>query len=191
VTRQAPASLSPVNLRRTLATVAASLALVTALAACGFNYPTDRINNITAGANDRDGTVNVLNAAIVSKESNLGTFVATFVNTSQTATVSVTSIAGDGTAVGQVAVEPFPIKPQGLVSLSSNGGITVQGTFSLGQNVTLSIAFDNGETSTLQVPVVADDGQWAGLDQATASPTGSPSASTSPSDTSSPSASSS
>ena len=54
--------MSPVNLRRTLATVAASLALVSALAACGFNYPTDRINNITAGANDRDGTVNVLNA---------------------------------------------------------------------------------------------------------------------------------
>ena len=182
--------MSPVNLRRTLATVAASLALVSALAACGFNYPTDRINNITAGANDRDGTVNVLNAAIVSKNADLGTFVATFVNTSQTQTVSVTSITGDGTAVGQVSVDPFPIKPQGLVSLSANGGITVQGTFSLGQNVTLSIAFDNGETSTLQVPVVADDGQWAGLDQATPSPTQSPSAST-PSDTSSPSASSS
>ena len=191
MTQRAPASLSPVNLRRTLATVAASLALASALAACGFNYPTDRINNITAGANDRDGTVNVLNAAIVSKDADLGTFVATFVNTSQTQTVSVTSITGDGTAVGQVSVQPFPINPQGLVSLSANGGITVQGTFSLGENVTLSIAFDNGETSTLQVPVVADDGQWAGLDQATPSPTQSPSASTTPSDTSSPSASSS
>jgi len=72
--------------------VAASLALVSALAACGFNYPTDRINNITAGANDRDGTVEVLNAAIVSKEANLGSFVATLVNTSQTQQVSVTSI---------------------------------------------------------------------------------------------------
>ena len=191
MTHRAPASLSPVNLRRTLATVAASLALASALAACGFNYPTDRINNITAGANDRDGTVNVLNAAIVSKDADLGTFVATFVNTSQTQTISVTSITGDGTAVGQVSVQPFPINPQGLVSLSANGGITVQGTFSLGENVTLSIAFDNGETSTLQVPVVADDGQWAGLDQATPSPTESPSASTTPSDTSSPSASSS
>ena len=75
------------------------------------------------------------------------------------------------------------------VDLSDQGGISVQGTFSLGQFVTLTIAYDNGETSTLAVPVVADDGQWAGLDQATPSPTESPSASTS--DTSSPSASSS
>ena len=184
-----PASVSPVNLRRTLATVAASLALISAVAACGFNYPTDRINNITSGANDRDGTVNVLNAAIVSKQADLGSFVATFVNTSQTQQVSVTSITGDGTAVGQVAVQPFPINPSGLVNLADQGGISVQGTFSLGQFVTLTIAYDNGETSTLAVPVVADDGQWAGLDQATPSPTESPSASTS--DTSSPSASSS
>ena len=128
-----PASVSPVNLRRTLATVAASLALISAVAACGFNYPTDRINNITAGANDRDGTVTVLNAAIVSKEANLGSFVATFVNTSQTQQVSVTSITGDGTAVGQVPVAPFPINPNGLVNLAAEGGITIQGTFSLGQ----------------------------------------------------------
>ncbi len=179
------------NLRRTLATVAASLALVTALAACGFNYPTDRINNITAGANDRNGTVEVLNAAIVSKQANLGSFVATLVNTSQTKQVTVTSITGDGKAVGQVSVDPIPINPNGLVNLASQGGITIQGTFALGQFVTLSIAYDNGETSTLSVPVVADGGQWAGLDQATPSPTGSPSASTTPSDTSSPSASSS
>ena len=179
------------NLRRTLATVAASLALVSALAACGFNYPTDRINNITSGANDRDGTVNVLNAAIVSKEANLGTFVATLVNTSQTQQVSVTSITGDGTAVGQVSMDPFPINPNGLVNLAAQGGIPIQGTFALGQFVTLSIAFDNGETSTLSVPVVADDGQWAGLDTATPSPTDSPSATSTPSDTSSPSASSS
>ena len=180
------------NLRRTLATVAASLAFVSALAACGFNYPTDRINNITAGANDRNGTVEVLNAAIVSKEANLGTLVATLVNTSQTQQVTVTSITGDGTAVGQVSMQPFPINPNSVVNLASQGGISVEGTFSLGQFVKLTIAFDNGETSTLSVPVVSDAGQWAGLDHATPSPTESPSTSTaSPTDTSSPSASSS
>ena len=102
------------NLRRTLATVAASLALVSALAACGFNYPTDRINNITAGANDRDGTVNVLNAAIVSKAADLGTFVATFVNNEPDRRRSASpSIAGDGTAVGQVSRRAVPDHPQG------------------------------------------------------------------------------
>jgi hypothetical protein len=186
-----------VNLRRTLATVAASLALVSALAACGFNYPTDRINNITAGANDRNGTVEVLNAAIVSKEANLGTLVATLVNTNQTQQVTVTSITGDGTAVGQVSMQPFPINPNSVVNLASQGGISVEGTFSLGQFVKLTIAFDNGETAVLSVPVVSDAGQWAGLDHATPSPTQSPSAAptesssstASPTDTSSPSAS--
>ena len=65
----------------------------------------------------------------------------------------------------------------------------------MGQFVTMSIDFDNGETATLEVPVVDDDGQWAGLDTATPSPSASPSDTASPSappsstDTSSPSAS--
>ena len=84
----APASLSPVNLRRTLATASAGLVLIAVLAACGFNYPTDKINQITAGTNYRDGTVDVLNAAIVSKSDGRGTFIATFVNTSQTQQIS-------------------------------------------------------------------------------------------------------
>jgi hypothetical protein len=67
----------------------------------------------------------------------------------------------------------------------------VSGTFALGQFVTISFQFDDGETASLQVPVVTDDGQWAGLDIATPSPSSTPSDSTSPSPTDSPSASSS
>ena len=173
------------NLRRTLATASAGLALIAALGACGFDYPTDKVNNVTAGTNYRSGTVDVLNAAIVSKTDNLGTFVATFVNTSLTTPITVNSMAGDGTAVGAVTMDPFPISPNGLVNLADGGGISVQGTFTKGQFVTLTIDFDNGETATLQVPVVDDAGYWEGLDTAT------PSSSTSPSDTSSPSATSS
>ena len=168
-------------------TASAGLVLIAALAACGFSYPTDKVNQITAGANYRGGTVDVLNAAIVSKSDGLGTFIATFVNTSQTQQISLTSMAGDGAEVGQIAVEPLPIGPKSLVNLATEGGIAVQGTYRLGQFVTLSIGFDNGETATLAVPVVLDDGQWLGLDTATPSPTASPSDSTSPSDTSSPS----
>ncbi len=183
--------MSPVNLRRTLATASAGLALIAALGACGFDYPTDKINNITAGSNDRNGTVDVLNAAIVSKADNAGTFVATFANNSQTKPISVTSMTGDGTAVGDIPVEPFPINPQGIVNLASEGGIAVTGSFTKGQFITMSIGYDNGETSTLSVPVVDDSGQWLGLDTATPSPSASPSATTSPSATSSSSATSS
>jgi hypothetical protein len=160
-----------VNLRRTLALGTAGLAATAALGACGFNYPTDRINNITAGVDYREGTVDILNAVVVAKEANSGTFVATFVNNSQTDTVSLQSMAGDNTAIGQVTLDqPVAVKPAGLVNLASKGGIPVSGNFSLGQFVTLSFTFDDGSQATLSVPVVSDDGQWAGLDISTPAP---------------------
>jgi copper(I)-binding protein len=158
-----------VNLRRTLATVATCLAIVSALTACGFNYPTDRINNVTAGANDRDGTVNVLDAAIVSKADNSGTFVGTFVNNDLTKEVSLAGVAGNGVFTGQEDQQPIPIAANGLVDLASQGGIPLNGTFHAGQFIPMTFTFDNGETATLQVPVVADDGQWADLDHSTPS----------------------
>jgi hypothetical protein len=199
--------VSPVNLRRTegrvgdrhgllraLALGTAGLAATATLTACGFDYPTDRVSNITAGVDYRDGTVAILNAVVVSKADNSGTFVATFVNTSQTKTVSLESVSGDNTAIGQVDAPSFSIQPDGMVNLAAKKGIPVQGTFTLGQFVNISFQFDDGETADLDVPVVLDDGQWAGLDTSTpssspsatpsstgSSPTQSPSGSTSPS----------
>jgi len=161
--------------------VAASVALVSALAACGFNYPTDRINNITAGANDRNGTVNVLNAAIVSKADNSGTFVATLVNNDQANPVSLASIAGDNLYVGQGNQQPVPIAPSGLVDLAGQGGIPLNGTFTAGDFVPMTFTFDNGQTATFDVPVVADGGQWAGLDHSTPSSIPTPTGAASPS----------
>lgn len=156
----------------------AGLAAVATLSACGFDYPTDRINNITAGANYRDGTVNILNAAVVSKQANSGTFIATFVNNNQTDAVTLQSMSGDNTAIGQVTVPPIRIPPNGLVNLANKGGIPVNGTFVGGNFVTLSFQFSDGSSATMEVPVVADTphSQWAGLDISTPSPaTGSPS----------------
>jgi hypothetical protein len=177
-----PASVSPVNLRRTLALGLAGLAATAALTACGFHYPTDQINNVTAGSNYRDGTVDILNAVIVSKEANAGTFTATFVNNG-TDTVTLQSISGDNTAVGQVDMsQPLSLPANGLVNLASTQGFPLNGTFALGQFVTLTFQFDDGSTVPLDVPVVLDDGQWAGLDVSTPSPsaTDSPTASGSP-----------
>jgi copper(I)-binding protein len=169
--------VSPVKLRRTLATGAVSLAATAALTACGFNYPTDRINNITSSANYRDGTVNVLNAVVVSKQDDAGTLIATFVNNDPTKAISLSSIKGDGTAVGQVDVKPFPIAPNGLVSLAAQGGIPMTGTFKAGGYVTLTLTFDDGESASFGVPVVTDSAQWAGLDVSKPTATSTPLAS--------------
>jgi hypothetical protein len=171
--------VSLVNLRRTFALGTAGLAATLMLTACGFNYPTDRINNLTSGVNDRSGTVDVLNAAIVSKKDGQGTFIAGFANQDISKAVKVTGMNGNQ-SVTQVSFKPFTIKPNGFVNLASKGGIPMFGTFKLGQFVGVTINYDNGETSSLSVPVVDDSGQWAGLDIATPSPTSSPTAPASP-----------
>jgi hypothetical protein len=184
-----------VNLRRVLALGAAGLAVIAALTACGFNYPTDRINNVPAGVDYRDGTVDILNAVVVAKQADSGTFVATFVNNSPDKTVGLQTASGDNTAIASVDATPFSLEPGALRNLAATKGIPVSGTFALGQFVNISFQFDNGEAVTMNVPVVLDDGQWAGLDIATPSPSGSPSGSpsvgTSSTTTESPSASSS
>jgi hypothetical protein len=183
--------VSPVNLRwtrghvgrRALALGAAGLVAAATLTACGFDYPTDRISNLTAGANYREGTVDILNAAVVSKQANSGTLIATFVNGSPTQTVSLQSVTGDNTAISNAQAHSITLQPNTLHNLATEGGgFPVSGTFSLGQFVDLTFQWDNGESVTLSVPVVLDDGQWAGLDtsSASASPTGSPTATGTP-----------
>ena len=173
--------------RRTLALGAAGIVATATLTACGFNYPTDRISNITPGVDYRDGSVDILNAVVVSKQPNSGTFVATFVNGSTTETITLQSVTGDNTAVTSTQATPFALPPGSLRNLAIEGGIPVQGTFSPGQFVNLTFSFDDGETANLSVPVVLDNEQWTGLDTFTPSPSQSPSESTSasPSDSSS------
>ncbi len=185
--------MSPVNLRRirglvgrrTLALGAAGLVATATLTACGFDYPTDRINNLTAGVDYRDGTVDILNAVVVAKQANSGTFVATFVNGDPTDSVSLQSVTGDNTAVSNAQASPFTLAPNSLRNLATDGGIPVTGTFALGQFVNLTFTFDDGETANLSVPVVADDEQWTGLDTFTPSPSASATDTTSPSASSS------
>jgi hypothetical protein len=170
--------VSPVNLRRSLALGAAGLAAVATLSACGFDYPTDRINNLTAGVQYRDGTVDILNAVVVAKQADSGTFVATFVNNSPSKTITMQTASGDNTSISKVDAKPFTLQPGMMLNLAAGQGIPVSGTFAMGQFVTVTFQFDDGESANVQVPVVADDGQWAGLDTSTPS-TASPSASSS------------
>jgi hypothetical protein len=167
--------------RRTLALGAAGLIATATLTGCGFDYPTDRINNITAGVDYRDGSVEILNAAVVAKQPNSGTFIATFVNGSSSKTIALKSVTGDNTAITNVQATPFSLAPGTLRNLATEGGFPVSGTFALGQFVNLTLSFDDGEVANMSVPVVADDGQWAGLDTSTPSAEPSESPSESPS----------
>ena len=160
--------------RRTLALAAVALVATATLTACGFDYPTDRINNLTAGVDYRDGSVDILNAVVVAKQANSGTFIATFINSDPKDPVALQSVSGDNTAIGTTQATPFTLQPGTLRNLATDGGIPVNGTFALGQFVSLSFQFDDGETANIQVPVVVDDGQWAGLDISTPSPSTSP-----------------
>lgn len=168
------------NLRRSLALGAAGLAAMTALSACGFNYPTDRINNLVSGVDYRNGSVDILNAVVVAKQAGTGTFVATFVNNSPGKAVSLQSAAGDNTSISTVDAPTFTLQPGTMRNLATDKGFPVSGSFAMGQFVNISFTFDNGETANLSVPVVADDGQWAGLDIATPSPSQSPTVGTTP-----------
>jgi copper(I)-binding protein len=156
-----------VNLRRSLAAGTVGLVAIAVLTACGFNYPTDRISNLTVGTDYRDGNVAVLNAVVVSTAGNGGTFVATLVNNTDTEQ-QVTGITGSG-KVTQVDVQPVTIKPNGLVNLADEGGFAVSGTFEIGDFLALTLTFGDGTTADMEVPVVAAANEWAGLDTATPS----------------------
>ena len=76
------------QLRRSARLLTATGALVlaaSALTSCGFDYATDRVYTPGAGTNDRDGSVDVLGAVVVSAEDGSGTLVASFSNDDETA----------------------------------------------------------------------------------------------------------
>jgi hypothetical protein len=182
------------HLRRTTALSVGSLLLAAPLlSSCGFNYATDRPNTVAAGANNRDGAVDVLGAVIVSAQDNSGTFIGALANNDQTHSVSFESLTGAGSDDVQAqSFSPRKIAPGGALNLSQEGGVPVTGTFKAGDVVSVSVVMDTGEKINLDVPVVADAGYFGGYDTSgsgSASPSGaaSPSGEAKPSQGASPS----
>ena len=180
------------HLRRTTALTAASLLLaVPMLSSCGFNYATDRPYTPAAGTNNRDGSVDVLGAVIVSAQDDSGTFIASLSNNDQQKSVDFESISGAGDS--SLKFQDFPprtIDPGAALNLSQDGGVPVTGTFKAGDVVKVSLSLSNGERVNMDVPVVADDGYFAGFDTSgSSSSSAQPSGSSSPSSSASPSSS--
>lgn len=161
------------HLRRSTALlVGALLIALSALSACaadGRNAATGKVNQMTVGVDHRDGQVFVLNAVVVSKSKGSGTFVPTLVNKSPDAAHTLSALSGD-----ELKVDPFSpvsVPPQGLVNLAEGDrGLPLSGDFSAGQYVQLTVALGDSESAVMNVPVVPDSGDFAGLDRsATAS----------------------
>jgi len=141
------------HLRRTLAVAASATALAATLSSCGFDYATDRVYTPAAGPIDRDATVDVLSAVIVSKAAGSGTFIAGLSNNSGSEAITFEAIR----PVGDTTIS--------FENLSAEGnGILVTGEFEAGNFVGVQLAFDNGETVEMQVPVVTDCDEFDGFD---------------------------
>jgi hypothetical protein len=155
---------------RSLATAAAVIALAAPLTSCGFDYATERTYTPAGAANNREGVVDVLSAVVVSGAEGSGTFVASLSNNDELEEQSLTGVSGlsgsEGATIEAVEFEPVTVPANGLVNLADPpADIVLTGDFTAGNFVPLSVDFGNGESISLNVPVVPDDGgYWEGLD---------------------------
>lgn len=151
---------------RGAALAATTLALSAPLTACGFDVATNRVYTPAMGANARDASVDVLGAVIVANEAGAGNLVATFVNNSSTDGVELVSVESAGDPAAQVEPQAIDLGPRDAVNLADEGGLPTSGDFALGQFVPLTFTFNTGEGTErvdMQVAVVPDSDEFAGL----------------------------
>lgn len=146
-------------LRRRTA-LAAVLLAVPALASCGgFNYQTDQVYTPAAGVDDRSGSVDVLNAVLVSSEDGVATFAGSLVNNSLTTADTFTGITGAGVTA---TVPRTVIHPGDLVNFATEGQVVVKGDRVVpGNFVDLTFSFANGDAASIHVPVYERSGDYA------------------------------
>ncbi len=179
-------TLGAVIARRSLAAAVLVLA-APVLSSCGgnFNQQTNQIYNPAEGVNDRSGSVDVLNALVVSSESGSGTVVATLVNNDQDHDDTLKSIAGAGNDANLKITPggPTVIPAGGLLNLAERGRNFVEGDrVQAGYFVDLTFTFDRGTAITVNAPVVnGAEPEYTAVPQP--APTGAPSPSASGSET--------
>jgi hypothetical protein len=171
-------------LRNRIARAGAAGTLVLAaplLTSCGMNFATDQVYTPANAANERDSSVDVLNAAIVATEDGAGTLVTTLVNNETAAldggrlsdvTDELTGIEGVDGDVEFTLEETVEIPGDGVAKLADGDGVPVEGEgVALGQFVEIEMTFANADPVTLMVPVVANNGAYAGQDGPELTPT--------------------
>jgi hypothetical protein len=159
--------------RTTLLIGALLILAVPALGACSKTAASEREYTPAVGVNHRDAYVDVLNAVIVSAQPGSGTFIATLVNNVPDESASLTGLTGVAAANDLQSSDftPIDIPARGLVNLANDQGIAVTGGFEAGEFVQIQITLGDGEVVAMRVPVVADAGDFAGLDTSAEQPT--------------------
>lgn len=153
------------QLRRSLALVSGALLLTTSVSSCGFDLATNRVNTISQGTTDRDGTVDVLNAVIVSAEEGSGVFITTLVNNDLEEEASLDGLTADDAEAVQVEeFTPVTLDANGVVNLADEQGIPVTGEFEAGDVVPMTLQLSGGQVVQVDVPVVWNCEEFAGLD---------------------------
>ena len=144
--------------------VAAAVLLLGAplMTACGLNFDeqTDQVYNPAAGVDDRSGSVDVLNALIVSGTDGSGTVIASLVNNDQVNDDTLRGVAGAGADSGLQVKSggETAIPAAGLLNLATKAQIEVRSSRVVpGNFVKLKFTFDRGQAVTLDAPVVSAD----------------------------------
>lgn len=151
--------LRPHRSHRLTLLAAGALLATPLLGGCGFDYATDRVNTISAGINDRAGSVDVLGAVVIAGQDNVGLFVATLVNNDLEEPVSLDGLQQTDEVSG--AEESVEIPAAGRANLFDTGGIEVTGTFAAGSFVDVTLAFSNGQVTSIEIPVVTPCRQYS------------------------------
>lgn len=161
--------MTHMRLRRSSATTLGLLVLSTPLlASCSFgDYATERPYTPAAGTYERSEDVDVLGAVVVAAADGSGTLVATLANNSPTDEIALTKVAAaNGVDITAADVDET-VEAQGAVNLADAavGGVVLTGSaVQAGQFVPLELSFSDGETLTIDVPVVTACHMWEGLD---------------------------
>jgi len=168
---------TPVRRLRHVVAVASLALLLPALAACGFNYQTDQVYQPSVGVNNRQGTVDVLGAVVVSGVEDQGTFVASLANKDESESNTLTSVspADESSGLTTNLAAPVEIGPGALVNLADTGAVSVSGTPVVpGSFARLTLKFESGQETEVNVPVVAQEDPYSDIEPADPSPSASP-----------------
>jgi hypothetical protein len=158
--------LGRVNATRTkVLAAAAALLAVPALSACGTNFDaqTDQVYTPSDGENSYAGSVDVLNAMIISETPGSGRFIAGLVNNDDEEADTLQMVEGLGdSAEVTFSIEggDTEIPPGGTLQLADDEAamVAASGTpdvLEAGRFVRVSVSFANGDSAELNVPVMA------------------------------------
>lgn len=149
--------------------------LVVPLTACSagtsnFDAQTNEVYNVAEGVNDRAGAVDILNALVVSAEPGSGRLIVGLVNNNTNEDDELASVQGAGDyqdlTVDLADGDPT-IKAGRLTQLADPGAAVVLITGEQvrpGAFIELTFSFRNAQPSTMQVPVVPQEDDFADVE---------------------------